>query len=181
VADGIAVSQVTGRRPITRTDDAFAEAVALHHQSLTRFAYVLCGNATQAEDAVAEAYARVWRRWRRRRIENLHGYLRRAVANEIYGRHRRFRLERREAQRPPDPGRHGQFETEVSDRDVLWAALGRLSPGLRVVVVLRIVEDLSEAETAALIEIPPGTVKSRLSRALGILRSALEATEDGHG
>jgi RNA polymerase sigma-70 factor, ECF subfamily len=159
-------------------DDAFAEAVAVHHRTLTRFAYMLCGNAAQAEEAVAEAYARVWRRWRRGRIDNLFGYLRRTVANEVYGRHRRWLLERREAERAQAPHPDGQFETEVSDRDSLWTALGRLSPQLRVVVVLRIVEDLSEAETAAMLDVPPGTVKSRLSRALSTLRSAVE-DEDG--
>jgi RNA polymerase sigma-70 factor (sigma-E family) len=160
-----------------RSDEAFADAVVQHHKSLTRFAYILCGNSTQAEDAVAEAYARVWPRWRRGRVDNLFGYLRRSVANEIYGRHRRFRLELREAQRPPDRHDDGQFETEVSDRDALWAALGHLTPRLRVVVVLRIVEDLSESETADMLGIPAGTVKSRLSRALAILRSAVEAVE----
>jgi RNA polymerase sigma-70 factor (sigma-E family) len=162
-------------------DDEFAEAVVRHHASLTRFAYMMCGNRTQAEDAVAESYARVWRRWRRGRIDNLYGYLRRAVANEIYGRHRRFLLERREAQRPPERPDDGGFETQIGDRDTLWAALGSLSPQLRVVVVLRIVEDLSEAETAAMLDIPRGTVKSRLSRALGILRAAVEGGDEADG
>jgi RNA polymerase sigma-70 factor, ECF subfamily len=165
----------------TRADDAFADAVVEHHMSLTRFAYAMCGDPTQAEDAVAEAYARVWRRWRRGRIDNLYGYLRRTVANEIYGRHRRFRLERREAERPPDRQPDGRFETQVDDRDALWAALAHLSSQLRVVVVLRIVEDLSEADTAAMLDIPPGTVKSRLSRALGILLGAVDDVDDDHG
>lgn len=159
--------------PVKTTEDAFAQAVMVHHQSLARFAYALCGNVTQAEDVVAEAYARVWPRWRRGRVDNLFGYLRRTVANEVYGRHRRRRLERREAQRPPDRPVDGQFETEVGDRDALWAALARLSPQLRVVVVLRIVEDLSEAETAAMLGVPAGTVKSRLSRGLTILRDSV--------
>jgi RNA polymerase sigma factor (sigma-70 family) len=155
--------------------------VVRHHTSLTRFAYVLCGNVAQAEDAVAEAYARVWRRWRRGRVDNLYAYLRRSVANEIYGRHRRLLLERREAQRRPDPGDDGAFEAQISDRDSLWAALGDLSARLRVVVVLRVVEDLSEADTAAMLDIPPGTVKSRLSRALSILRATVEdVMEEGH-
>jgi RNA polymerase sigma-70 factor (ECF subfamily) len=43
-----------------------------------------------------------------------------------------------------------------------------------VVLVLRIYEDLSEEQTASILGIPPGTVKSRLSRALGVLRSIVE-------
>jgi RNA polymerase sigma-70 factor, ECF subfamily len=161
-------------------DDAFARAVTDYQQPLARFAYALCGDAAQAEDAVAEAYARVWRRWRRGRIENLFGYLRRTVANEVYSRHRRRMLERREASKPPDREPDGQFETQLGERDALWAALADLSPQLRVVVVLRVVEDLSEAETAAMLEIPAGTVKSRLSRGLAVLRASLVGV-DGEG
>jgi RNA polymerase sigma-70 factor (ECF subfamily) len=149
-------------------DDAFARAVTDYQQPLARFAYALCGDAAQAEDAVAEAYARVWRRWRRGRIDNLFGYLR---------RHRRRLLERREASKPPDREPDGQFEAQLGERDALWAALANLSPQLRVVVVLRVVEDLSEAETAAMLDIPPGTVKSRLSRGLAVLRTNLTGEE----
>jgi RNA polymerase sigma-70 factor, ECF subfamily len=158
--------------------DPFAEAVAQHHQALARLAYALCGNLTQAEDAVAEAYAKVWPKWRRGKVDNVFPYLRRTVVNEVYGRHRRRRLERREAARPPEPGPDGQFESRVDDRDALWEGLSRLSTPLRVVVVLRIVEDLSEEQTAALLDIPTGTVKSRLSRGLTVLRSAID---DDHG
>jgi RNA polymerase sigma-70 factor (sigma-E family) len=156
-------------------DDAFTRAVASHRQALARFAFMLCGDAVHAEDVVAEAYARVWPRWRRGRVVgDLLPYLRRPVANDVYGRHRRRLLEMREAARPPDRRADGRFEAEVADRDALWAALARLSPQQRVVVVLRIVEDLSEEQTAATLGIPAGTVKSRLSRALAALRSTLE-------
>jgi DNA-directed RNA polymerase specialized sigma24 family protein len=47
------------------TNDAFSAAIAEHHQRLAGFAYLLCGNRTQAEDLVAEAYARVWPKYRR--------------------------------------------------------------------------------------------------------------------
>jgi RNA polymerase sigma-70 factor (sigma-E family) len=155
--------------------DAFTQAVEAHHRALARFAYALCGSASQAEEVVAEAYALVWPRWRRGRVhDNLYGYLRRTVANEIYRRYRRGLLERREAERAPDRNADGQFEAAVSDRDALWDALGHLSSPLRVVVVLRIVEDLSEAETAAMLGLPVGTVKSRLSRGLAALRDLLE-------
>ncbi len=155
-------------------DDAFTRAVACDRQALARFAFMLCGDAGHAEDVVAEAYARVWPRWRRGRVDDLFPYLRRTVANEVYQRHRRRLLERREAARPPDRRADGRFEAQVDDRDTLWAALARLSPQQRVVVVLRIVEDLSEHQTATLLGIPVGTVKSRLSRALAVLRATLE-------
>jgi RNA polymerase sigma factor (sigma-70 family) len=56
----------------------------------------------------------------------------------------------------------------------LWSALARLPAPQRVVVVLRIVEDLSEEQTAAMLDVPVGTVKSRLSRSLILLRTILE-------
>lgn len=158
--------------------DEFGECVATRHRELARFAYALCGDAFAAEDIVAEACARVWPRWRRGQVDDLWPYLRRAVAHEAFGRHRRARVARREQQRrtvsPPD----GRFDGHVAERDALWAALGHLPADQRVVVVLRVVEDLSEARTAEMLSVPAGTVKSRLARGLAALRTAIEASDD---
>jgi RNA polymerase sigma-70 factor (sigma-E family) len=153
--------------------DPFSDAVAGHHRELARFAYRLCGDRTLAEDIVAEAYARVWPHWRRGRIDGLLPYLMRAVANEAFTRHRRRRLERRK-EPPPPPVATDPFEGQIDDHDELWAALDRLPTPQRVVLVLRIVEDLSEEQTATMLGIAPGTVKSRLSRALRTLRTIVE-------
>ena len=154
--------------------DQFARAVADHHADLARFAFRLCGDRALAEDAVAEAYAKVWARWRRGRVDDLMPYLRRAVVNEVYGRGRRRQVEQRYAARAGDRLPTGQFEAGVGDRDALAAALDRLPLRQRVVVVLRFVEDVSEQDAADLLGIPAGTVKSRLSRALDNLRRMLE-------
>jgi len=69
-----------------------------------------------------------------------------------------------------------RFEDRVDVRDQLWSALARLPRQQRVVLVLRVVEDLSEDATAAILGIPSGTVKSRLSRALDALRSTMEGS-----
>lgn len=153
-------------------DDDFSRAVAAHHRELARFAYRLCGDPVVAEDIVAEAYARVWPHWRRGRVDVLLPYLMRSVANEAYALHRRRRLERRKEPAAPSPG--GAFEDQVDDHDELWAALEHLPPKQRAVLVLRVVEDLSEEQTAAMLGIPEGTVKSRLSRALQTLRPIFE-------
>lgn len=163
--------QTTERQP-PADRDAFSDAVARHHRELARFAYRLCGDPVTAEDTVAEAYARVWPHWRRGRVEDLLPYLMRSVANEAYARHRRRKLER--ATVPPPPPAAGSFEQRIDDRDEIWSALDRLPPRQRVVLVLRIVEDLSEEETAAMLDIPRGTVKSRLSRGLDALRATVE-------
>jgi RNA polymerase sigma-70 factor (sigma-E family) len=165
---------VRRRAEAGRGGDAFSAAVADHHRELARFAYRLCGDSGLAEDIVAEAYARVWPHWRRGRVEALLPYLMRTVANEVYERHRR---RRRELSRQPlaDVGAAaGGFEQRIDEHDSLWAALGRLPLQQRVVLVLRVVEDQSEEQTATVLGIPRGTVKSRLSRALAELRSIME-------
>jgi RNA polymerase sigma-70 factor (sigma-E family) len=169
------VRVTTSPQPAATT--TFDEAVALHHTQLARFAYRLCGDASRAEDAVAEAYARVWPRWKRGQVGELYPYLRQAVANQIYGGHRRRLLERREAERRRAEPQGPAFERQVDDHDHLWAALARLSPPHRAVVVLRLVEDLSEEETATMLGVAPGTVKSRLSRALDHLRRLVEVDD----
>lgn len=161
------------------SSDAFSAAIAVHHQRLAGFAYLLCGNRTVAEDLVAEAYAKVWPKYRNRQVEDLGPYLRRAVANQATGRLRRLRLERRETERrtvdwrlPDDRGGYS-FETVVDDRDRLWQAIWALPADQRAVIVLRIVEDSSEEETARVLGVRPGTVKSRLARGLAALRTSL--------
>lgn len=166
----------TARRP-GADRDAFTDAVERHHRELARFAYRLCGDRTVAEDVVAEAYARVWPHWRRGRVEVLLPYLMRTVANEAYARHRRRKLELTTVPPPPSAvAAAASFEDRIEDRDELWSALDRLPPQQRVVLVLRIVEDLSEEETAAMLDIPRGTVKSRLSRGLDALRASVEGS-----
>jgi RNA polymerase sigma factor (sigma-70 family) len=121
----------------------------------------------------------VWPHWRRGRVEVLLPYLMRTVANEAYARHRRRKLEIEVVPPPPPPSAAvaaAPFEDRVDDRDALWSALGRLPPQQRVVLVLRVVEDLSEEATAAMLDIPRGTVKSRLARGLDALRASVEGS-----
>jgi RNA polymerase sigma-70 factor (sigma-E family) len=161
----------------SRAETEFSDAVVQHHAQLARFAYRLCGDAGRAEDAVAEAYARVWPRWRRGQVTDLYPYLRQAVVHQVYGHRRRWLLERREAERRRPDQEGPAFERQIDDRAQLWAALDRLSPPHRAVVVLRLVEDLSEDEVAQLLRIAPGTVKSRLSRGLDHLRRLVEVDD----
>jgi RNA polymerase sigma factor (sigma-70 family) len=95
----------------------------------------------------------------------------------VYGRHRRLRLVRREAARPSPRPLDGQFESGVTERAALWEALATLPYDQRVVVVLRVVEDLSEQQVADMLGVAIGTVKSRLSRGLAALRTALGSVD----
>ncbi len=163
---GTATTRVASER-------AFHETVVLDHRRLVRLAYVLCGDLSQAEDAVADAYARVWPRWAAGRVDDLGAYLRRAVVNGIRNRHRHFLVRRRyEESWSPGPGPR-ELDEGVAERELLWAAVRRLPLPQQQVVVLRYLEDLSEAETARVLGVPPGTVKSRLARALSSLRDAI--------
>jgi RNA polymerase sigma-70 factor (sigma-E family) len=159
--------------------DSFSAAVAAHHRRLAGFAYLLCGDRTTAEDLVAEAYARVWPKHRHQQVEDLGPYLRQAVANLATGRLRRLRLERRETEKRTIDWRLGEdrdiggFESTIDDRDQLWQAIWALPADQRAVIVLRLVEDMSELECAKTLGVRPGTVKSRLARGLAALRISL--------
>ncbi len=67
-------------------------------------------------------------------------------------------------------------QTQVLDRLLILDALGLLPPMEREVVVLHYLEDLSIEQMATMLDIPPGTVKSRLHRSRRHLRDVLEGT-----
>ena len=182
VRKGMQTMRVTAAFPVTLDRaETFAREVQATRAELGRFAYLLVGSSAGADDLLAEAYARAWPHYKRGEIDNLAGYLRRSIANLSNGRLRRIRLERRELAtrridwrvprvQAPESG----FENQVDTQDQLWRAIWSLPPNQRVVVVLRHAEDRSEEETAALLGISLGTVKSRLARGLTALRSKLE-------
>ncbi len=158
---------------------AFARDVEASRLELGRFAYLLVGSSAGADDLVAEACARAWPHYKRGRIDNLPAYLRRSIVNLANGRLRRLRLERREIEtrridwRAPEPSSRERGFEHVEAQDQLWRAIWRLPPDQRAVIVLRHAEDRSEEETAALLGISVGTVKSRLARGLSSLRRRL--------
>src|SRR4051812_23476387 len=146
------------------TTDAFTAAIEELHRPLARFAYLICGDADRAEDLVADAYARVWPRWRTGRVDDLGAYLRRTIVNLSNQHWRRRRLEQREERRQRVDWREGLSpERAADDRELVVAALQRLPDDQRVAIVLRIWDDMSEARVAELLGVPVGTVKSRVS------------------
>ena len=86
-------------------DEEFDRLYEAERDGLFRLAVLVCGDRARAEDAVAEAFARVLPRWRRGGIERPADYLRRSVLNELTGRHRRRVVERRHADRRDGLGR----------------------------------------------------------------------------
>ena len=150
----------------------FEAVLAAEGRRTTQLAFLLCGNRADAEDLAAEGYARAWRSWRAGQVDDLVPYVRQVVVNLARKRWRHRVVVRRYREQLAD----GQRTLLASSRDPaarleLVDAVMHLPPPQRAVVVLRYFEDLSEQATAGLLGISPGTVKSRLSRALTSLRS----------
>lgn len=155
-----------------------ATEVAAEMTRLGGLALLLCGNVAEAEDAAAEAVARVLGGRSSSAIEQVGPYLRRTLVNLIARRERRRSYERRALERTP-PVPCGRFlDEEVSDRSDIRRALDALPTDQRVVVVLRYFDDLSEREIAEVLQVPVGTVKSRCARALQAMRPMLTRGDD---
>jgi RNA polymerase sigma-70 factor (sigma-E family) len=150
----------------------FQEFYTGQYERLHRLAYWLTGDWGQAEELAQEALVRTWWRWPVvRRLDRPGDYARKVLVNRARSLRRRALVEARHAARM-------RVEAVVpfdghEDAAVLAAALRRLSPRQRAVVVLRFQEDLSVAEVARLLGTSVGAVKSTTNRALGRLRSQL--------
>ncbi|MGW1057050.1 SigE family RNA polymerase sigma factor [Micromonospora rubida] len=154
-------------------EEEFREFVAARSGALLRTAYLLAGDWATAEDLLQTALTKTYLACRRLGgIDAIEPYARRVMVNTSTSWWRR----RWHGERPTEvlPERAGTDEIEQQlDRDVLWRHLRALPSRQRAVLVLRFYEDMSEAQTAALLEISPGTVKSQTSRALATLRRRL--------
>jgi|AntRauTorcE11897_2_1112592.scaffolds.fasta_scaffold34315_2 RNA polymerase sigma-70 factor (sigma-E family) len=158
----------------------FGTLYAAHNRELVRFAYLLTGDPDQAQDVVADVFTKVLRRWGRTTIEQPQAYLRRAVVNTVNSGLRRRYLRRR-IEGTADGSDRGVLHVgeELALRDEVFRALERLPERQRTTVVLRFYEDLSVAETAAVLQVSEGTVKSQTSRALERLNTILSGPTAG--
>jgi RNA polymerase sigma-70 factor (ECF subfamily) len=164
---------------------AYEELVRAHQGIALRTAYVLAGNAADAEEAAQDAFVKAYRAlWRFRPGASFRPWLLRIVANEA--RNRRRSAGRRTAlvlRAMSEPSGEAAPSPEAKllageRRNELVAALNRLPEHDREALACRYFLDLSEAETAAALGVRPGTVKSRLSRALERLRAELGEGEE---
>ena len=156
-------------------EEQFREFVAARSSALLRTAYLLTGDWSTAEDLLQTALTKTYLAWKRLGgIEAVEPYARRVMVNTSTSWWRR----RWHGERPTEvlPERAGVDEIEQQlDRDLLWRHLRALPNRQRAVLVLRYYEDMSEAQTAAMLDISPGTVKSQTSRALATLRRRMDA------
>jgi RNA polymerase sigma-70 factor (sigma-E family) len=147
---------------------AFDDFVAARSTHLLRTAYLLTRDHALAEDLLQTALTRSWFAWRR--IDgDPEPYVRKVLLNTYASWWRRRWNGERPTEELPEGGLDDHAAATASGED-LWQALGRLPRRQRAVVVLRYFEDLSEAETAAVLECSRGTVKSQLSKAIAKLR-----------
>ncbi len=150
-----------------------------HGRFLYTLAYRLTGNDDDAQDLVQEVLLRVQRGLRTYEPGNLEGWLSRITTNtfldEMRRRRRRpaeFLPEEPDRVAPPTPGADVALESSALPADV-QDALRRLPPDYRAAVVLCDVVGLSYEEIGAALDIPVGTVRSRIHRGRAQLRAAL--------
>ncbi len=154
--------------------------VAARGPALLRLAYTLTGNAADAEDVVQDALARALPRWERiSRVEDVDAYVRRMVVNAHTSWWRRWRRRETPVEQVADRAVTDP-RVEPDDGDRLWRACRALPQDQRTAVVLRYYEQLEYAEIAALTGVREGTVRSRVSRGLAVLRAELGEREESH-
>ena len=159
---------------------AYEELVRAHQEIAFRVAYVITRNAADAEDAAQEGLVRAWRALARFRSgEPLRPWLLQIVANEARNRARSTGRRAQLALRAAGTVSSGEAapspEDAVLDADrrrTLLAALEQLPDAAREILACRYLLELSEGETAQVLGVRLGTVKSRSARALDRLREA---------
>jgi RNA polymerase sigma-70 factor (ECF subfamily) len=160
--------------------DAFSQLCAMKIGPLTALARLVLHDEYLAREAVQDALINAWRGIRGLRDPNrLDAWLRRTLIRACYGRARsqsdrgRIEVQLTDSHRPELPS----HTADIERRDRIARGLARLSPQQRAVLVLTYYLDLPLAEAAATLDIPLGTMKSRLNRASEALRAALEADD----
>jgi RNA polymerase sigma-70 factor (sigma-E family) len=151
-------------------DEEFAAFVLASRRRLCRVAYLVCGDWHRAEDIVQTALAQVYARWSRiRREDGPDRYAHRAVVNAAIDEGRRPWRREHAAELLPE-------RAAPADDGITLAvveALAALPARRRAVVVLRYIEDLDVEQTAQLLGISTGTVKSQAAKGLAAMRVQL--------
>jgi RNA polymerase sigma-70 factor (sigma-E family) len=153
-------------------DEEFAAFVAARYRALVRTGLLLTNDAGHAEDLAQSALIRTYLAWGRlREPQNAEAYARRTLTRlAIRAGQRRWKAEVAAGDLPE--AQSGWLPAPDDLALDVRTALAHLPAGQRAVLVLRYLDDCSEAETARLLGISPGTVKSRAARGLASLRAA---------
>ncbi|WP_459974086.1 SigE family RNA polymerase sigma factor [Nocardioides pyridinolyticus] len=153
-------------------DDEFSDYVATRWARLVRAAVLLGCSPAEAEDVVQAALTRCLASWSKvRRADDRDAYVHRVLFNTFTSSRRRLWSRERPVAEVPEPAYEDGTSAydELHDTDAVLRSLRRLTPEHRAAVVLRYYANLSEQQMSAVLRVAPGTVKSRLSRALKLL------------
>jgi RNA polymerase sigma-70 factor (sigma-E family) len=155
----------------------FEAFVAARYTALLRTAYLLTGDHHDAEDLLQQSLVKAVGAWKR--IDgDPEPYVRTILVRQNVSRWRGRRWRELTTDTPPETVAPQASEAGVDDRVALHRALGLLAPRQRAVVVLRFYEDLTEVQTADVLGIAVGTVKSQTRDALRRLRDTLPELAD---
>jgi RNA polymerase sigma factor (sigma-70 family) len=170
-----ATTQWRGSVTNETSDEAFAALTRRQIDSAYRLAWAILGDSGDADDATQEAFASAWRHRRSLRDPGrFDAWFGRILVNECRQRLRRRARERiRPLAELADPA-VSDASGHISARDAVSRAIARLDADHRIVVILRYWADLSVDEIGARLDVPSGTVKSRLHYALRSMRPRLE-------
>jgi RNA polymerase sigma-70 factor (ECF subfamily) len=160
---------------VAQSDEAFAALTRRHLDSAYRLAWAILTDTGDADDATQDAFALAWRNRRSLRDPaRFDAWFGRILINVC-----RQRLRQRSRQSIQSLDMEGgpaiaDASQPTSERDAVSRAMARLDADHRIVVILRYWADLTVDEIAARLDVPSGTVKSRLHYALRSMRPRLE-------
>ena len=162
-------------------DDVVTELIATRGRALVGYAYLLCGNVSDAEDLVQDALVRTFSRRRSGlRFDSAEGYVRTAILHGyLDGRRRRSRWAARR-HLLVEPSAIDGPEGATGDRIDVVAALQGLPRQQRAAVVLRFYEDLTVAEIAERLGVSTGAVKRYLHLGIAKLEQHLGPVADAN-
>lgn len=158
-------------------DAAFVRLAEQHLDQAYRLARAILRDPAEAQDATHDAFVQAWRKWETLRDRSrFEPWFDRILVNTCRNRLRssRWRATDISAEVALATGDHAGH---AEDRDVIGAAIARLSPDHQLVVALRYYRDLTVDDIAARLGIPSGTVQSRLHYALKRLHDAIDAAD----
>jgi RNA polymerase sigma-70 factor (sigma-E family) len=169
---------MTTRQPPARpVGDAIDDLYRAHAVGLVRFALILVGDKTTAEDVVQDAFLGLYRHWDGIRDQgSVPGYLRTSVLNGSRSVLRR-RARRFLVQHDPAVWSAEAAALDREDRREVLVAIARLPRRQREVLALRYYLDLGDQEIARILRVSRGTVSSTVSRALAALSRDLKGKQ----
>ena len=167
-------------RAVQGDDEAWVELVRLHQEAVFRLAYLHLSDSAEAEDAAQECFIQAYRNLHRfDSSKPLRPWLLRVVTNLAHNRRRSvgryWAALQRAAQQQPlvESGPESTDETKTESREI-WGAIKTLPVTMQTILYLRYFLEIPIDETAQVLSMAEGTIKSQTHRALGKLREVIK-------